>query len=93
MTTADKRDKLIQMAIDTDVVVDRWDNIKWNLASGKQMRLNIKKIVIRTEVKYNDGLGWTRINSVNISRVNVAKWQVNMNIIYNEQNGYGECNE
>ena len=87
MTTAEKRAQLLQIAIKTDVAVDRWDNIKYTLESGKQIRLNFKKNVIRVEVKYNDGLGWTRLSSMQISKINVREWQWKMETIYNEQNG------
>lgn len=88
MTTADKRDQLLQIAIKTDVAVDRWDNIKYSLESGKEIRLNFKKNVIRVEVKYaTDSLGWTRLNSMKISKINLRKWQSQMEIIYNHQNG------
>ena len=88
MTTSEKRDRLLQIAIKTDVAVDRWDNIKYNLDSGKQIRLNFKKNVIRVEVKYNtDNLGWTRLNSMKISKISPRSWQAQMEEVYNHQNG------
>ena len=88
MTTSDKRAQLLQIAIKTDVAVDRWDNIKYSLESGKQIRLNFKKNVIRVEIKYNtDNLGWTRLNSMKISEISLQKWQAQMEEIYNHQNG------
>ena len=88
MTTSNKRDQLLQIAIKTDVAVDRWDNIKYSLESGKQIRLNFKKNVIRVEIKYiTDNLGWTRLNSMKISEISLQRWQAQMEDIYNYQNG------
>ena len=88
MTTSDKRAQLLQIAIKTDVAVDRWDNIKYSLESGKQIRLNFKKNVIRVEIKYmSDNLGWTRLSSMKISKINISRWMEQMENIYNHQNG------
>ncbi|RLA58069.1 MAG: hypothetical protein DRQ78_12725 [Epsilonproteobacteria bacterium] len=88
MKVSEKKVLLLDLARDINVEVDRWDNIKWMLDSGKQIRLNFKKNVVRTEWKSATGGDWYRISSVSISKIDIEKFKLECSKIYDAQHAF-----
>lgn len=86
MIVAKKRKKMLEMAVEAGIVVDRWNNIKW-ISGNKAYRFNFKKNVIRTEVKYFGDISWIRLTSNYISKISLDKWEKELKRIYNVENG------
>ena len=85
MIVSKKRKELLHLADKHNVVVDRWDNIKYQLDTGQWVRYNFKKIVIRYEYRDQNG-AWHRLRSVRIMKLDIARWGRELDQIYNYQN-------
>ena len=81
-----KKIQLLSMAAEIGVKIDRWDNIKWILNSGKEVRYKFMANVVRVEYKNPDNSKWRRLNSTKISKISFDKWNMTMKTVYKEQN-------
>jgi len=87
MTNTNKIKELIRIAQEANVRVDRGNMIRWDAdVAGKQYRYNIKKNVIRREIRSFNSSVWTRIDSCKISGVVLQSWEYLMKDLAEKQN-------
>ena len=88
MTNKQKIAWMVRIAVEHNVKVDRGNMIRWDDDDhNKQWRFNIKKNVIRTEVRSFDSDVWTRMGSTNIKSLSMDIWEANMKRVHDIQTG------
>ena len=73
MTNFDKKTKMIAIAIEHGVDVDRWGNIKWIDDCGQMRRYKFAKNVVRLEIQL-DTKRWIKVHSFGIKKASIPWW-------------------
>jgi len=75
MNNADKKIKLLDIAVRLGVKLDPWNNIKWVGSEGHTYRLKITKNLIRLESYNAITKKWLKIKKFNLKKTLIPWWE------------------